>query len=259
MTALYTILTSYGFVIAADGLARDERTKQIVTDTAQKIFGINHNSRSLSFAFSGADALDDENGVTRVFLMREIKAIAEGLKSQRCRNLYGFCVRLSRAVQDILKKHRSAGYPFPVASVRPSIDGTTTVSRILIDGYMNGVASRAMIRFAHHNQVLQEASINVSEPTVGDAYWVGSRDVIAFLSRRDQRFAEFLIDGPLDFEKAIQQARNFILAQSSLAANGIDPETTATIGGRIHVAIITPDNGFNWASPELTPDPLLYA
>jgi len=49
-----------------------------------------------------------------------------------------------------------------------------------------------------------------------------------------------------DLEAHAANARQFITRCGGPEGRAIDPEIAATIGGRIHMATITPANGFRW-------------
>ena len=78
-----------------------------------------------------------------------------------------------------------------------------------------------------------------------DAVWdnlLGLRDDPEFEEYRPA--ASFGADGIL---RAINIARNCVLAHYDVMAHVLDPETCRAIGGHIHIAQITPARGFDWA------------
>src|ERR1039457_7383111 len=52
-TAIARIWTSDGFVVAADGRQTNSLTREVMTDSAQKIFPVEHPHRKLAYAIAG--------------------------------------------------------------------------------------------------------------------------------------------------------------------------------------------------------------
>ena len=51
---------------------------------------------------------------------------------------------------------------------------------------------------------------------------------------------------PTTMEQAIQVALDVIRAHCDPEAHTIDPEICAAVGGRVHIAKVTPHDGFKW-------------
>jgi hypothetical protein len=77
--------------------------------------------------------------------------------------------------------------------------------------------------------------------------WIGSKEVIKVLwDRGDPRLAAYKMESPTTLSDAISIAKKYIRAYSESEAHIIDPKTCSRVGGRPHIATITPSEGFRW-------------
>jgi hypothetical protein len=107
------------------------------------------------------------------------------------------------------------------------------------------------VRFGHKNQIVCGAEFFREELYPGAPIGLGSELMRkVFFDTKDERFAAYRtqkqMGGSLGLDDAVQVAANFIRACSDPAALEVDPYTCAAIGGHIHIATITPRNGFRW-------------
>ena len=160
------------------------------------------------------------------------------------------CAARSLFVKRSIAKVRNgkiAEYPTPKAMMK---ERGSSIAAILIDGYYKGAPSRVQARFFHENQELCEPEI-VPEAPILDRYDVHGSDKIlnVFGDSEDPRLSKYgkrrgrVISS---IENAIRFAHGYITACTSPEGLLIDSECPG-IGGHIHVAIITPDEGFRWA------------
>jgi hypothetical protein len=103
-------------------------------------------------------------------------------------------------------------------------------------------------RFFHESQILREPEISNWELSELPFIW-GSEKVCKILfDVADPRLLSHKIVPayPASFSWVIETAVKFIRAFSEPEAREIDPQWCRGIGGRIHVAKITPAKGFEW-------------
>ena len=77
----------------------------------------------------------------------------------------------------------------------------------------------------------------------------GSEKVWSLLFNEDSKFSSFVTQPRLSvttLPAAIERARNEILAHYDRKARELDEEKWRAVGGPVHLATITPGEGFNW-------------
>lgn len=177
---------------------------------------------------------------------------ALSLNPLRSRNLVGFTTRLCRPVNqtlgDLKKRGRIDFYPDDGRSTA-ELRGCT-ISTVFVEGYFRGDPEQAVARFFHEKQVLREPEVS-SHPCVQEYVW-GSNEVSRLINEtQDPRFARYRVPysgGEPPLQLAIEIAKNYIQAHSDPAALDVDEKICHAIGGRIHIATITPADGFRWVS-----------
>ncbi|MGI8962200.1 MAG: hypothetical protein ACR2IV_21065 [Bryobacteraceae bacterium] len=133
-----------------------------------------------------------------------------------------------------------------------------------VDGYFSGYPARAGEEFYHFNQQLRYDTNSPHTLNCPKKYWNvihGSSYIGALLfDSNDERLAKFRTDASkrvaasfndsdidITLEDAIEAARNYIEACSDPIVRELDIENCQGIGGRMHIATITPTGGFKWA------------
>lgn len=253
-TAIVRVFTGDAFIIAADG-RENELDGSVTTDTKQKIFSFGGN-RFLAYAFTGHVGLGPEDGTEVVFdFIDEIGKAAQITSSGRYPTLEKYAKRLGQRVQaeleNICSKVPIKFYDAP--SPNPGEAGST-IADVLIDGYYSGLPSRVNLRFYRLNGQFVEPDITSPGVVVGGVWQYGSRIVAGLMSARDQRFynehALRSPETPLPFSdemySGVVHARAYIEACSSDEGRRLDPKACSTIGGHIHIASVTQQNGFQW-------------
>jgi len=251
-TAIVRMYTPAGFVIAADGRVCDDNNV-VISDATQKIFAIENDQRVLAYSFTGSAKLTPEDSDEIVFdFVAEAAKVVQDLATRKSKNLYGYAVRLSVAINALLSDGKKTGRipTFPTQG-RPEPDERgVSICRIFLDGYYNGLASRVQIRFGHEDQKVAEPMIFTDKIQAWDSRTVGSQFVRELLlDRSDKTFEAYRVTPeqfPDALSYAVATARSHIQAHGDPAALALDAEVCRGIGGHIHIATVTPDRGFQW-------------
>ena len=250
-TAILRVYVSEGFVVGADGRQTKEPNEQVVSNETQKIFPIADENKQLGYALTGTHLFtsSDEREILWDLRIEMENAIRE-IGGRRSSNLTGYAVRLSRPIQRALAQQANKIGEFPKRSEHVDPYGTT-IADVLMDGYYFGVPSRVRIRFFHNDQRLCPPQVFTEDvqPFRLDVY--GSSKILhAFNDVTDPRLSAFRLDNQRsvnEIYKFVNMMAGYIAACSSQEGKEIDEHAHKIIGGRPHIAIITPD-GFRWAS-----------
>lgn len=260
-TAIVRTYTSEGFVIAADGRARGTDDWKVQTDEAQKIFPIGGSStRFLAYSISGAASIPSRDATEMAFdFVKEINIATQALSARRYSSLGDYAKRAFRAVHQKLKDAKLAGrLDYPEAETLDPSERGSTIARVLIDGYHKGVPSRVKVRFFHERQVLAGLEVLQQELATGAQWYQGPEKVFDLMfggygesgnpmfTAYEQRSVELVFHPNETLRIYAQMAQAYISACSGSEAFAMDPQTCAGIGGRIHIATITPQDGFQW-------------
>lgn len=262
-TAIVRIYTPDGFVVGADGLVRNSATGAIVRDDLQKIHRFGNSP--LIFSFVGGARLgradrDDTEDVLFDFIASFSSAV-ETISAARCRTLQEYAGRLTKSVNRGLEEalHRGNISLPDLPSADPSERGRTIVV-VFIDGYHAGLPDRVRIRFCQENQKLlppevTPQTLTENMPIVHGIPEIGKRIISNDPSLRHYMLAVEVDDSySADLATAIAFSRAFIAACAGPEGAEIDSAISSNIGGRIHIATITPKEGFRWV-PKFEPAP----
>jgi hypothetical protein len=256
-TAIVRIHTSEGFILAADGREKSSLTQATNKDHEQKIFPIVNTGRTLAYALQGMAVLKDadKNSVI-VDMATAVKESIESFTQLRSRdNLNWYASKISITVNQKLREQTRnlEGSPFPdVVQNDPGL-----IFQVFMCGYYRDKDSDLIIQFRHDNQKIVRPNIIGNRLESEPLCLFGSARVFdALFKRNDPRFQEFKtpMTTPdkrfnLTLLEAEEVAVNYIRACASDIGREIDPEVCSGIGGHIHVAEITPTNGFRWRIP----------
>jgi hypothetical protein len=132
----------------------------------------------------------------------------------------------------------------------PDPSERSTVARIFFAGYFRKKQpSLAIVKLAHEDQLVVEPTKIFQSPPQQNIF-SGSSIAELMYEHKDPRFSRFLVDA--DRNSSLQQAeacaRGFIEACCDPVSREIDPQCNG-IGGHVHIAKITPSNGFEWIEP----------
>jgi hypothetical protein len=249
-TVIIRINAIDGFVIGADGRKTKQPGDQFDSDDAQKIFPIVSDDKQLAYSICGTSVFTAiETGETLWDLHTEVEAAVKTLRRSPP-HLFGFATELCKPIHKALRAAtKSAKLTFPEESEQKEPYGLN-IAQVLIDGYYKGIPSHARIRFFHHQQKLCNPQALVVEFKTVELY--GLRQIWdAFEDTRDKRLKAYRPKGyaksePWRIPEAVNIAAGYIKACSSPEGLEIDRRYEKTIGGRTHIAIVTPE-GFRWA------------
>jgi hypothetical protein len=257
-TAILRFLTTKGFVIAADGLSRDRETGETHSKET-KLYRINDPSRSLVWALSGTARIKDPTDThVALDLVAECSRAVTVFSKQMPSDLLVYARTIAGRLQSALENSKNAGKisRFPLL-VDPSQPDQCLIATLFFWGYYEGVASRAVVKITHRNQSLSPLQ---SEGTMVDPWpEISGSGIFNLLLREtpDPRLAKFWIPAmaklkipfsreTLSVAEARDIAVNYIHACESKEGRAIDPDLAPGIGGRIHIATITPEDGAQW-------------
>jgi len=252
-TALALTYTQEGFVIAADGRERDER--KVLTDAAQKIFPILEQGRILAYALCGRVGFDAENG-TVVDLREKVPHIVNVLRRSQHGALSSYAADLSRHLYSALREATETEESnFPTEE---AFGDGYVIFHLLLAGYYLGRPDWCFARFCHKNQ-------HLIEPVLRADYLPQKRGPIYGPSGIKQRLFEsadpmltpyrvrgFQDSAQPNLSDGIEAMKNYVRACCDPEIAKLDPEMCAGVGGHLHLATITPNDGFEWVIPPKT-------
>lgn len=244
-TAIIPTYTGDGFVIAADGMA-DGTTPSL---TKRKIFKFGNN-RSLAYAFSGRVAIGP-HGPDLWFDFRDaidvaVQALSVDLYttlSDYAKHLadHAYRVLIERCTSDLITFDDATELGAPLA-------------RVFVSGYFKQVASNVIIEFYRENRQFAKPKISDDPLVIGEPRRHGSHVVDALFAVKSPIFFNDRYLRPLQvclphfsevMKGAVLYSRAYIEACGSEDARNLDP-FCKTIGGKIHMASITPTDGIRW-------------
>ena len=253
-TALVRIFTGEGFVVSADGRRTSKNTGNIITDQQQKIFYVEGRGRSLAYALTGAGYIEGEHGEFN--LSAEVEQAASVLANRYPAGLVRYADRFSRVMHNAILEAKKDGR---IGEEFPDLDQEGTIARLLFTGYYERQPSWAEIRFFHQAQklrfpALESKTFSASQTEIqikgSDKIWhvLLETDEPEFALYRSVGFQKVREKQNLSLADAIELAQNYIHACTDPRAMRLD-QLCATIGGHIHTATITPQEGFKWIVP----------
>jgi hypothetical protein len=253
-TAIISTYTPDGFLIAADGRVCNDEDLSVVSDTTQKIFRIDDRAGVMACSMAGTVGLTSGDSDQIVLdLQAEAVTIATSVANRQSKSLYGYAVRLSKLVNDALEKVKSSGVlsQYPTGGNQQQGETGHTIARLLLDGYYHRLPARVRIRFSHVNQKLSQPQVyhyNCPVPA-GSMTSHGSQIIARLLfDSKDERFLAYRVKDPNNTGSVILQSRLFIAAHSDPQALLLDERTCRCVGGHVHIASITPSDGFQWVA-----------
>ena len=167
----------------------------------------------------------------------------------RHESLMDYSRLLATAIHRQLEERRRSGaIRFTETPNERAPGGNFTIARVLIDGYFKGAPGRTDLLFSHKGQV---PDTQILSRDIDDQPMVYGSGAVAKRFCSDPIFALYrtVQDRPLHRSEVlsteIHRAKCVIAAQGSPEARAIDP-ICRYIGGRPHIATVTPGEGFNW-------------
>jgi hypothetical protein len=263
-TALVHIYSEDGLVIAADGFnyLRSAAGLELTSTCAQKIYERSGIDRQVACSFTGRISIFNKADQNVFDFVSASRDAARAVGSVPVRDANEFAAQICPLIQQRLAAVKESGgldlYPSPMP-LQVGERGRTIV-HIHLDGYFNGHPYRIGIRFFHDNQELGwEPNLHELNNSRKSLFYGSTRVADLLFRGNDPRLEKYrtpackLISGRLNdpdiavsLRDAVEAARNFIEACSDPIAQEIDGEDYQRIGGRIHIATITPNDGFRW-------------
>ena len=222
MTAIAVVSRPEGFVIGADGL-RQTTNRSVVTDKAQKIFGFRTEKTTLAYAWCGQIVFWNEDDHAQVFFDFDAATKpALTVASLMALDLNGFTENVRMTFQTLLMESNRTNPDWVAAA------NAGSMARMLAVGYFN------------HESFLLEIKVQQvnSLPFVSAHRLVPSNDLRAFSGHPSVAPDERLKRVPDN----VEDARNLIHEYIQRCADS--PEFN-DIGGRTHIALVSPDS-FDW-------------
>jgi hypothetical protein len=224
MTAIALIAMPEGFIIGADGLSRHTSTA-IVTTEGQKVFGFSNGRVTLAYAWCGTTVVIDKIGNDYVFFDFSSET-AESLKEAKGDDYITFIRSVCRFLQGRL-----------VAAELPSTEDDWSagyfgkqIPRMIVSGYFGQQPFLASVSVVwNDNGIALSLKWLVPEKKLR-AFTGGTGSVSQDMDKKLTRIPT-----------GIEDARN-------LVHEYIDCCRGETVGGKIHVALVTPDS-FSWLDP----------
>jgi hypothetical protein len=262
MSIIVRTYTPEGFVVASDGRETAAEDNSVITEERQKIFPIVSPHGSLALSICGTVRIpSDDHSRIAVDITREAIESIESIKNRRSKNLCGLATRLSRPIFTAMRRVVETGeitrYPTsfdPVEGERGS-----TIARLALDGFYNGYASAASIRYFHEDGVLGEPEIlpeplhpgshrGYGSPVIGRVLFDPDDERLDVFrnSKIFEHRGSFMYTDQIDLKAAIERSRRYIQACSHHPEAIELDKRCIMIGGKIQIATITRESGFQW-------------
>jgi hypothetical protein len=242
-TAIVRIHTSEGLVIASDTLVSNESVER-AQYTAQKIFKIDHAPIRAAYAIAGQAKIIQPDGEVLLDVPTAIHEAIAGALGEPLHDFYSFSTMLSNLVKDKIRTAQRSLRPNPRVQREWPI-------QIFLDGYyQEGLPERFHIKIYRLGALPNWAQKQIFRNESFDNLGVGSSEVQKALDADDPRFIGFRpskITDKLSLQEAICIANNRVSAQfgTFAPALAVDP-LCRHIGGRVMIATVTLDHGFQW-------------
>jgi hypothetical protein len=245
-TAIAIVWNEYGFGITADGRHCEEGTNSVISNHVQKIFPIDLIGKQLAYALAGIIQI---NGATangeKIVLFDFAEAISDALNRIEAAgepSLWHFAHALGGKLLEQIK-----------VSLMLLKDPRESTTQILIAGYFNGPECVAIQFTVHASPESPRYEVSRIKLERDVPIPCGSRAILLRLQGHDDdemlaKYRPAASNGHKDILRAIEIAKNTVLAHFDPAIRALDPETCARIGGHVHVAKIDKD-GFSWVIP----------
>jgi hypothetical protein len=253
-SAILLFYTSDGFLIAADGRMRILKVTEC--DKITKLFEIRQPGKFLAYAFGGSVALTDKEDSKSILFDFRIEAtkIINSIRLRKHHDLSAYADELSQRLRRALIKARQN------ERCESFKKEDTLIACLVLAGFYKGQPSCLNVTFTHQEQTVLTPIIRTMSLAKGYSpiLTYGSNVVRELIFETDDpRFDPYRVprvNRPDDvtITEVADAARKYILACSDLEALRIDEAHCAGIGGHIHMANITKEDGFKWL-PEFRP------
>jgi hypothetical protein len=222
MTAIAVVSMPEGFVIGADGL-RQTTDRSVVNNKSQKVFGVQSEKLNLAYAWCGQTVFWNEDDASQIFF--DFRAATEpvlGEASLIATDLNSFSENVRATFEILLLKSNEANTGWVSAA------NAGNMARMLVTGYFERKPFLFEIK-------VQQVDLL---PFVSVHQFMPSNDLRVFSGHPSVASDERLKRIPT----SVEDARNLVHEYIQKCA---DSPECKDIGGRIHVALVSPDS-FNW-------------
>jgi hypothetical protein len=255
-TGIVRIFNGDGFVIASDGLRRDLDGNE-VSANEQKVF--NTVCAGAAFAYAATGVTYVHQGNVPFDVAQELKSIDTGLAAKQydgaVRYIEGFAKALKNAFCEAQRNGR-------IAQIRDYGKGNL-VTRVLFAGYYRRLPFMAQIELYRNGQEIEAPRHSIDELSRKDIkIEISGSEAVkqSLLSTDDLTFPAHELGSwdavrnrrPFTIEQGVELARTYLDGCANPKGRKMDKECES-IGGHIHIATVTPKDGFRWAEP---PKPL---
>lgn len=232
MTAIVSVYTPHGFIVGADGLRVDSKGV-VVSESVQKLFPFHAEDVKLLYAWSGTTQFFDRNEECLFDFISQSEPLLRAASLFARVDFVTFLHFFITGLHSLMGQSRLAkrGDAFPT-----KLDGE--LCRLLVTGYFDGNPCMADIGVRIDNEELVL-------PVIQRVFYplFRSRDIFSGSERAFESFANIY---PANREEALSFVRGYIDACISYPGPG------EIYGGNIHIAELTPTDGFNWVVPPNT-------
>ncbi len=240
-----------GFVVAADGRARENG--EVVSEKTKKVFQAG--DLPLAYAMCGRTSFDTKTTKNAVDLLKEAPYGIIGLSKSRHADLSSYAVGFGMHLYTTLKKAQDAGDLEPLPTKQTDLYGRDYhFLHVFLAGYYLGQADWKILSLRHRDQFLLEPKVH-DIALRKKPYVYGSAKIEKLLFDDDDpalclyRVKGFHESEHPSLSDGIEALKSYIRACCDPEIAEFDPNICAAIGGRIHVATITPKEGFSWVCP----------
>jgi len=238
-TAILRFWTNSGLVLGADGLKYDVVAGRAIGTNAQKVFEIP--GLPAAYAMYGEIGVGDNNPDTSILLdlSQEIRRFLDFTDYSSSFDFLAYANRIAANLHQSIAATRDRGaiWGGNQESIRPE----QVIARIILCGFFDGEPVEINIRFEHRDQRLLPPLVFLVDLQRSNPEVFGS----GLVTRRLFRHPE---SPDLSLLEAAKKIERYIQFCDSERGRKLDPLMCRTIGGRIHIAAITP-KGFQWLKP----------
>ena len=254
MSAIAAVYISRcGFAIGADGRARwsdpeqvDEIKKRMESDEEQKVFEATAKNAMIAYAITGTAYNDDKS----FSIIEECQKAATNLSRIECANPLEYVELFCRTISDSIAAAHAAGrFDYSPRTLCPPGEEHLIV-RVMYCGYFNGEPFACDTAIFNEQEVLTTCATQYDLRSMAPLV-LGSEKIAKIMYiEKDWRFRNYRIKitDSSSIQDAIACVKGYLRACSTPLAKRLDP-FCEIVGGHIHVAMLIPQSGFQWAIP----------
>ena len=246
MSVIARVYTSDGFVIAADGRMLDGATGAIVSDATQKIFALRYRDGEIACSVAGLAQFTIQNITVKIGA--EVVRGSTAVANVAIKTPDEYAELLAARICQVLEVFD----PEFLSSLSASL------THIYLDGYFLGKPMRRTITLTYKSTGVESVT-SADGLTPGKPHVYGSGPLCGFLlcGARDhsalQLYRDICAPASSNTVQAVGAATAIVEAHCDPKALTIDKALCQGIGGHIHIATVTPDDGFKWTTGPSAP------